>query len=743
MADEIFGTYALKYANLGYPTTPVRNGTKRPVRKGWPDDAKLVDAPAPLAQFAANYASYGIAVITGSEVAQGKFLIGVDIDDDRLVRPIMALFENDVVAKRGGKGLTVFGVVENSDLLKSTTFEGQGDLKNVDLLGSRKMAILPPTIHEVTKEPYRWIDRKLDETSPDQLPQLDERKLNVIKVTVESEYLPALIGGTETHTAAAAFVAQLVRAQCTDEEISAVLIGALPENYSGNTLDELPELISSARAKGFGDPLPTPKGDKQSAKLLLAVAMLDMFLFHDRLGFTYASFADFHNGCIPIRLDSAEMQRRLQFLYYSIQKQTISKAALTETIGLLDARARFKGPLVDVHIRVAEYEGAVYIDRGAGTDSFIKIARDGYEICGEAPVKFIRPVGFECLPKPESDAEFDTDAVWRLFGLDGRNATLLLAFLLMTLNPRGPYMHMLISGAQGSGKSKLCEFAKCIVDPSAVAKQRFPRTEHDLVIQAQSQRVLVYDNASSISHEMSDALCTMATGGSFVTRKLYTDSDSQLFTQNNPAVINGIGDIAFRPDLLERSIQLKLSAMPEGSRRTEKELDSAFESLLPGLLDYLYNCVAGALREINNVDVPRSIRMADAAHWVVAAEHAADLQSGSFLQALEDSQTELMTERAQNDPLGIVLQKVLIRERNRCFDGRVGELFEKLQAENEQLRYRLPRAPAALSNALKRAQPVLQKVGVQVEFGTRSNQGSMVKVCLDSSWVAPTDELEV
>lgn len=48
-----------------------------------------------------------------------------------------------------------------------------------------------------------------------------------------------------------ALVAELVAANATDEEILAVVSGLLPENYRGNSLEELPEWIASARKKGF------------------------------------------------------------------------------------------------------------------------------------------------------------------------------------------------------------------------------------------------------------------------------------------------------------------------------------------------------------------------------------------------------------------------------------------------------------------------------------------------------------
>jgi len=150
--------------------------------------------------------------------------------------------------------------------------------------------------------------------------------------------------------------------------------------------------------------------------------------------------------------------------------------------------------------------------------------------------------------------------------------------------------------------------------------------------------------------------------------------------------------------------------------------------LLPGFLGYLYDCVAHALSNLDKVEPPRSVRMADAAHFAVAAEPATGFKQGQFLQALERVRDEIMIDRAVNDSLGLALQKTLNRLPNNEFDGRVGELFEKIAEETSDQRIALPKSPSALSNALKRSEPMLAKIGLMIEFGSRSNQGSNVRL---------------
>jgi hypothetical protein len=80
--------------------------------------------------------------------------------------------------------------------------------------------------------------------------------IGLIREVFCSEFTPQLFAGAETHDAALRLVAQLVRHTEDNNLLLAIVAAALPENYSGNTLGELPEMIAGARRKGFDKPTP-------------------------------------------------------------------------------------------------------------------------------------------------------------------------------------------------------------------------------------------------------------------------------------------------------------------------------------------------------------------------------------------------------------------------------------------------------------------------------------------------------
>jgi len=70
---------------------------------------------------------------------------------------------------------------------------------------------------------------------------------------------------------------------------------------------------------------------------------------------------------------------------------------------------------------------------------------------------------------------------------------------------------------------------RALVDPNVAAVRGPPREEGDLFIAGNNGHLLAFDNLSDLSPWTSDALCRLASGGSFAVRQLYTDNEEVLF----------------------------------------------------------------------------------------------------------------------------------------------------------------------------------------------------------------------
>ena len=118
------------------------------------------------------------------------------------------------------------------------------------------------------------------------------------------------------------------------------------------------------------------------------------------------------------------------------------------------------------------------------------------------------------------------------------------------------------------------------------------------MIAANNGYLLAFDNLSGLPFWLSDALCRLASGGSFAVRQLYTDDEEVLFHAARPILVNGIEDVISRPDLADRAIFLTLPPIDQAQRRSEAELWREFEIARPRILGALLDAAEHGLRTL-------------------------------------------------------------------------------------------------------------------------------------------------
>jgi len=557
--------------------------------------------------------------------------------------------------------------------------------------------------------------------------------ISLIEAALNSTHVADIMAGHETHLPALHFVGELVPFTQDVSWIKEIVAGYLPGSYAGNTLDEIAQMVSDSLKKGYG--APKKKDERLSAAQVanMVISTSEMEIFHTPEGVAFVAIAKRGAGttCHPVR--SEAMKGWVRLCYHVATGKALSREALTEVLDLMEAKAIHIAPEEKVHVRLAGSNGDVYYDLGQPDGTLVRITPAGWSLVLDGPPRFHRPAGFGVQVVPEPGG--DLNALRDLLHLDDTNWVLLLAFLIISLKPTHPYMVLLVSGGHGSGKSKISELVKRIIDPNALEKFRLPKDEHTLAIQAAMARLLVYDNTSAVHWDISDALSAMLTGAGFSTRKYYTDDDQRMFKNARPAIINGIGEFASQHDLLDRAIAIRLPSMPVGTRLTEKAINARFEAMLPGIMGCLLDIVSVALRRFDQVEPPTTIRMADAAQWLMAAEPATGLPEGTFRRALEASVKDITIENTINHPLVLAIFKVLDGSgERRIFEGTMGELHRQLADEHGRIPKQLPQTASHLSNALQRLAHGMTEIGLMVELQPRTRQARPVRI-----WIAPTD----
>src|SRR5581483_10769158 len=261
----------------------------------------------------------------------------------------------------------------------------------------------------------------------------------------------------------------------------------------------------------------------------------------------------------------------------------------------------------------------------------------------------------------------------------------------------------------GSGKSWTANRLRDLVDPNEAASRAEPREPRDLVIAARNSWILSLDNVSSLPGWLSDGLCRLATGSGFATRELFTDEDEVLFTATRPMIVNGIGDVVTRSDLLDRSLLVTLQPIPDERRRDERELLRGFADVRPRVLGALLDAVSAALRDRDRITLNRAPRMADFAHWAAAAESALGWAAGTFAAAYAASRGEAHELALDGSPVAVAVRGLLAEVET--WQGTAAELLGALGgrvAESVRRGRDWPGTGRGLSSALRRVAPNLR-----------------------------------
>jgi hypothetical protein len=460
------------------------------------------------------------------------------------------------------------------------------------------------------------------------------------------------------------------------------------------------------------------------ADLVVAMAA-DVILFHDEQGEAFATIeVDGHSE--NWRISSRQFTQWIASRVYRAHKIAVPSQAMSTAVATLSAMALFDGDCQAVHMRIARGDGAIWIDLCDEQWRAVEVTPAGWRVVERPPVRFVRRAGMKALPLPQSG--FDSlDPLFDLLHVDnGETRLLVTSWLVNALFPSSSFPTLSATGEQGSGKSTFCRALQRLVDPHQVEGRSPPRNEEDIAVAAQHAHVLVYENLSSISQQLSDAFCRVATGAGFAARKLYTNDEERQLAFCRPLIINGIGDLATRSDLADRLVNVQLEPIPRQRRQTEGSLWRAYEAMQPRLFGALLSLVA-KVTGIADQDLQLE-RMAEYSQIGAKVAIALGLGPEAFTHAYRSNRDGSSLGALDSSSVGPVLLRLVRSGEVRCPIG--GLLRQLLQNADEYERRHpeWPRTPRGLGDELRRLSPNLARIGVNVQFLGRRNDGIWVAI---------------
>lgn len=453
--------------------------------------------------------------------------------------------------------------------------------------------------------------------------------------------------------------------------------------------------------------------DPKLAEAVIQVVLAQVELFHDARGDAFATLSEESGARRTTRLDGSAMRAWIAHVARKALGESVSGSVIDEARLALQGIALFDGPEIPVHVRIAEHEGALYLDLGDASSDVVEMRATGWAVVKETPVRFIRPSGLRPLPRPVRGGS--VEGLRPFVNLHPDDFALLVAWLVAAFRPGRPFTILALQGEQGTAKSTAARVVRRLVDPNVLDLRSPPRNEDDLVVAAYNSHVVAIDNLSGLPPWLSDALCRIATGGGLSKRAHYANADEVIVDALRPQVLNGIDDIAGRADLAERSIVLTLE--PIAKRRDEATFWGEFDAAAPGILGALLDAVCCALANIDKVKVRDLPRMADFARWVTAAEPALGVKPRTILDAYRKNLAGAAAVALEASPVAVAV-RALVDKRGAWIgsaDALLSTLVPFTSAETTLSRA-WPKDGARLSGRLRRDAVPLRSAGIEIEF---------------------------
>ena len=426
-------------------------------------------------------------------------------------------------------------------------------------------------------------------------------------------------------------------------------------------------------------------------------------------------------------LRSKAFKKWSSYLFFIEYGTSAGDKTISEAIDVLSGIGLFEASEHDISLRYAISEGVVYVDQCNANWQAVQIDITGWKIIesNDLPVKFTRSSTSRPLPMPQRGGNINL--LWDNINLPDTDLRLLvIAWLLECMRPNRPYPLMEIIGEQGSAKTTFAERLRELIDPNKVNSRAAPRAVEDIFVSTRNNHIISYNNLSHLSASVQDSLCTLSTGGGDSTRKLYTTTDEEVFEAMRPVILNGISQLATRPDLADRTIALDLPRI--NTYIPEQDLKKKWEEDQPLILGALYSLMSKVLAEMPRVRIDKPPRMADFARLGQALLNVMGIDD-SFTDIYSRNRDQVVTRAIDASPVAQAVITMLNDTGD--FNGTKGYLMECL--DNYKPKYfdklAYPKTVRGLGDSLRRIAPALRVRNIEVlEDKKRHKDGYRVAI---------------
>lgn len=452
----------------------------------------------------------------------------------------------------------------------------------------------------------------------------------------------------------------------------------------------------------------------------------------DEKGEPYVVLPKRRTVAFPIR--SSTFRRWLQSQWYRLEKKGFSGDIFNEVVANLEARAFHLKNTRELYNRVARVGDIIYYDIG-DDKQVVKITKKGWKVTKTSPVLFRRFTHqkVQVLPKKgRLEGVLDFLNIKKGADENQNDQLLFVTYLVAVLIPDIPRALIICVGEQGAGKSFALRIARSLLDPSRTELLKLRSSQDELAQMADHHYCLYLDNLSYLSNDSSDSLSSFVTGVGFSKRKLFSDQEDIIFNLKVAVGITGILLVADKPDLLDRCLIFELERIPKNKREKEENFFKEFNARKPEILGGLFSTLSRVLAIQKGINLEEKPRMADYAHYAVAAAKALGYSEQTFLDAFEGNVKRQNQAAVDASPVAQVILEFM--EDKEEYENSSSKLYETLKQIAEKRKIKIggsrgfPKSSTWLWRKIMEVKSNLSALGIEAELDTSNTAHSEIKL---------------
>jgi Bifunctional DNA primase/polymerase, N-terminal len=623
---------------------------------------------------------------------------------------------------------------EKSERFSDPMLKGK-DAVMVEIRGSGRQTIVPPSIHEETGEPIEF-SAEVGAPAVVDAADLRARVAALAAAALLARYWPthgdwskaemALAGtlrrGGYESDVIESFINAIYRfvkpvdAADTQAGIRRFVATTCEKLEAGDEvtgLTTLAELVGPKVARTVAKWLglsEEAKESKQAARLKILFGLIEGFdYFVNDKSEAYVSL-QVEDAWQTLQVKSGLFKNYVKLAYHEATNDLLSNETCESVLDIMAGRAvKTKR---DVYVRFGWAEDKVYLDLANEKWQVVEIDSEGWRILDKSPIPFRRDKAMKPLPVPVTGGSL-ADLFTCVNAQSGQDQIGYIAWLLSAFHPTGTLPILSVTGSHGSGKSATIKKLKSLTDDSSVALCSKPRDERDIAIAMKNSAVVAYDNLSGLPEWISDAFCRVCDKAGFRTRLLRTDDEEALFSERRSLIVSGIDNPASRADLADRCISVQLESIE--AKETEQDLDARFEDKRAGILGALLTVVSAGLKVLPDTKADATIRMSDFCRWIVACEPALGWEPGTFQKFYKQNRQDLVVDNLTEDSFLKALANACRRKADAAPWVVTSEDLLSVLAPPSVFDPTWPKSGKAIGMRIHRGIPSLSAVGIETK----------------------------